>query len=200
MSEVTGQNFGLLIAYVIPGFVSLAAVGQCSPAITGWLRVSATPDNAATVGGFLYVTLASVGAGITVSTVRWAVIDSLHHWTGIRRPPWDDSKLQDKLEAYQALVENYYRYYQFYSNMLVAVLTVFLGRLAGSGRGFGEMNLADCGILSMGVLYWAGSRDTLRNYYTRAAFLLGTKERSRSHDQRVRSRSVRGRGAAKGHR
>lgn len=105
MSEVTGQNFGLLIAYVIPGFVSLAAVGQYSPVISGWLQASTTSDNAATVGGFLYVTLASVGTGITVSTVRWAVIDSLHHWTGIRRPPWDDSKLQDKLEAYQALVE-----------------------------------------------------------------------------------------------
>lgn len=200
MSEVTGQNFGLLIAYVIPGFVSLAAAGQFSPVVRGWLQASATPDNAATVGGFLYVTLASVGAGITVSTVRWAVIDSLHHWTGIRRPPWDDSKLQDKLDAYQALVENYYRYYQFYANMLVAVLTVFLSRLAVSGRGFAELNLADCGILAIGALYWAGSRNTLRNYYTRAAFLLGTRERSRSHDQRVRSRSVRSRGAPKGHR
>ena len=199
MSEVTGQNFGLLIAYVIPGFVSLLAVGQFSPVVSGWLQVSATPDKAATVGGFLYATLASVGTGLTVSTVRWAIIDSVHHCTGIRRPPWDDSKLQEKLGAFEALVENHYRYYQFYANMLVAMFVVLLARLFASGRGWSELDLADCGILLMSVVYWAGSRDTLRNYYTRAAFLLGTRERKERDDKRSLPRNVRNRRAKKEH-
>jgi len=193
MREVTGQNFGLLIAYVLPGFVSLWAVGQFLPVVSGWLETSATPDNAATVGGFLYVTLASVGTGLTVSTIRWAIIDPLHHWTGIRRPPWDDSKLQERLGAFEALVENHYRYYQFYANMLVAMFVVLIARLAQSGRGVCEIDLADCGILLMSVIYWAGSRDTLRNYYTRATFLLGTRGRNKRHDKRSLPRNVRGR-------
>ena len=200
MREVTGQNFGLLIAYVIPGFVSLWAVGRFSPVVSGWLQASATPDNAATVGGFLYVTLASVGTGLTVSTVRWAIIDSVHHWTGIRRPPWDDSRLQEKLGAFESLVENHYRYYQFYANMLVAMCVVLLARLFSSGRSWNELDLADCGILLMSVVYWAGSRDTLRKYYTRAAFLLGTTERKVRHDKRSLPRNVRNRESQKGRR
>lgn len=191
MREVTGQNFGLLIAYVLPGFVSLCAVGQFVPIVAGWLQASAAPDQPASVGGFLYVTLASVGAGLTVSTVRWALIDTLHHWTGIRRPPWDDSKLQEKLGAFEALVENHYRYYQFYANMLVAMFVLVLASFATSGREWSNPGLGECGLLILGVVYWAGSRDTLRKYYTRAAVLLGTTERKARHDKRSRSRHVR---------
>ncbi|MCK4341624.1 MAG: hypothetical protein KAY37_07875 [Phycisphaerae bacterium] len=187
MREVSGQNFGFLIAYVLPGFVSLWGVSHFSPTVRGWLVASSvTAGNSATVGGFLYVTLASVAAGLTASTIRWAVIDSLHHWTGINRPAWDDSKLQERLGAFEALVENHYRYYQFYANMLVAMLWLVAARLAASGRCVTELDPLDCGILAVGLLYWAGSRDTLRNYYTRAAFLLGTKESEVSDDERTR--------------
>jgi hypothetical protein len=181
---VSNQNFGLLIAYVLPGFVSLWAMERFSPVVRGWLNSAATGHDTTTVGGFLYITLASVGAGLTVSTIRWALIDRFHHWTGIRRPPWDDSKLQDKLGAFEALVENHYRYYQFYANMLIAMFAVLLVRWGESGHGLGQIDLADCGILLMSVVYWAGSRDTLRNYYTRAAFLLGTNERTVCNDER----------------
>jgi hypothetical protein len=178
---------------VIPGFVSLWAVRRVWPLASAWLDPSATGANAATVGGFLYTTLASVGTGLTVSTIRWAVIDTLHHWTGIRRPLWDDSKLQEKLGAFEALVENHYRYYQFYANTLVAMLLVLVGRFIESGRNPTEVNLGDCGILLICVIYWAGSRDTLRRYYTRAAFLLGTMGRTVRHDKRSRPRNVRNR-------
>lgn len=187
MREVTGQNFGLLIAYVLPGFVSLCAVGQFVPIVAGWLRASTAPDQPASVGGFLYVTLASVGAGLTISTVRWALIDTIHHWTGIRRPPWNDSKLQEKLGAFEALVENHYRYYQFYANMLVAMFVLLLASFSTSGRGRSNPNLAECGLLALSVVYWAGSRDTLRKYHTRATFLLGTTERKARHDKRSRA-------------
>ena len=57
-------------------------------------------------------------------------------------------------------------------------------RLAASGRCVTELDPLDCGILAVGVLYWAGSRDTLRRYYTRAAILLGTTESEVRHDER----------------
>ena len=169
MKEISGQNFGLLIAYVLPGFVSLWGVSHFSSMVRGWLVASSvSAANSATVGGFLYVTLASVAAGLTASTIRWVVIDRLHELTGIRRPRWDDSKLQERLGAFEALVENHYRYYQFYSNMLVAVLFLFTARLIASGRPVADMNPLDYAILAIVPLYWAGSRDTLRKYYSRA--------------------------------
>jgi hypothetical protein len=186
LREVTGQNFGFLIAYVLPGFVTLWGISHFSPTVAGWLLAPpGATSSAASVGGFLYVTLASVGAGLTASTIRWALIDRLHHLTGIRRPSWDDSKLQERLGAFEALVENHYRYYQFYGNMLVAMLLLVGARMAVSGRGPTNPDLIDCGILVLAVLYWAGSRNTLRRYYTRAAFLLGTTESEVHDDQRT---------------
>ena len=185
MREVSGKNFGLLIAYVLPGFASLWGVAHFSSTVSGWLvSSSSAAGNTATVGGFLYVTLASVAAGLTASTIRWAVIDRLHDLTGIKRPSWDDSRLQDCLGAFEALVENHYRYYQFYGNMLVAMLFLFAARLIATGRQIGDVNTLDCAILAIGVLYWAGSRDALRNYYSRAEILLGTKEREVDDDKR----------------
>jgi hypothetical protein len=186
MKEVSGKNFGLLIAYVLPGFVGLWGVSHFSQTVGSWLVASSSAaGNAATVGGFLYVTLASVGAGLTASTIRWAAIDRLHNLTGIKRPCWDDSRLHERLEAFEALVENHYRYYQFYGNMLVAMLFLFAARLAGTGRHILDINVVDCAILAIGALYWAGSRDALRNYYSRTEVLLGTREREVDNDERA---------------
>ncbi len=185
MTEVSGKNFGFLVAYVLPGFVSLWGASHFSATVKGWLVTPpASAGNAATVGGFLYITLTSVAAGLTASTIRWAILDRFHALTGIKRPPWDDSRLQECLGAFEALVENHYRYYQFYGNMLVAMLFLFAVRLVAAGRHIVDLNPMDCAILAVGVLYWAGSRDALRNYYTRAQTLLGTREKEVDHDER----------------
>ena len=84
MKEVSTSNFGLLIAFVLPGFTALWGAAYISPVLRSWLVGSGMTGP--TVGGFLYVTLASVAAGLTVSTVRWAVIDTIHHWTGLTQP------------------------------------------------------------------------------------------------------------------
>jgi len=66
----------------------------------------------------------SLNDGLTVSTVRWMLIDTLHHLTGVPRPRWDFSLLQRHIDAYEALTENQYRYYQFYANMLTALTRI----------------------------------------------------------------------------
>jgi hypothetical protein len=120
---VSARNFGLLIAYVLPGFVTLWGVGLVSPAVHLWLVGSTAggPD----VSGFLYTSIASIAVGMTVSAVRWATVDSLHAATGLVRPAWDDSRLSEQLRGFEALVENHYRYYQFYANMLVALALAY---------------------------------------------------------------------------
>jgi hypothetical protein len=108
--------------------------------------------------GFLYVTLASVRAGMTVSTVRWATVDPLHALTGIRRPLRNDARLQDRLAAFEAPVENHYRYYQFYANMLVALLLVVAARLLHSGRALTEINPQDGAVLAVATLLSLSAR------------------------------------------
>jgi hypothetical protein len=113
MKDLSDKNFGLLIAYVVPGTIVLVGLAAFSPAVRSWL-VNSSPAGP-TVGGFLFVTLASVAAGMTASAVRWATVDRLHHRTGVLKPAWDDSNLPERLEAFEAIVEAHYRYYQFHS-------------------------------------------------------------------------------------
>src|SRR5437763_832294 len=115
MKEVTSSNFGLLIAFLLPGFTSLWGASYFSETVGHWLSDAGTTP---TVGGFMYVTLASVAAGVTVSTVRWAVLDTIHRWTGLPQPAWDFSRLQDNVVAYNVLNEIHYKYYQFHGNLL----------------------------------------------------------------------------------
>ncbi len=163
---MTSENFGLLIAYVLPGFILLWSLAPYSATVTSWLG-QATGDQP-TVGGFLYVTLASVGLGQLVSTLRWLLIDSLHHITGIRQPQFDFSNLRNAVDAFNRLIEIHYRYYQWHANSLVALL--FAAPLHWHSQGFRISELLIL-IVTMVVLF-LGSRDTLSKYYRRVDALL----------------------------
>ena len=112
MKDVTPNNFGLLIAFLLPGFAVLWGVSYFSPTVHFWLSGAGTTP---TVGGIMFVTLASIAAGVTISTARWAVLDTIHHWTGLPQPDWDFSRLEERVAAYSVLNDIHYKFYQFYS-------------------------------------------------------------------------------------
>lgn len=168
MKDITDKNFGLLIAYLLPGITALWGVSFLSPTVRSWF--GATAHSNVTVGGFLYVTLAAVGAGMLASKIRWAVIDAIHHATGVHPPTWDYSKLQGNIEGFRVLVEDLYRYYQFAANSIVAILFTIVCRwMAGDGNVW----MDGAAVLVTGVLF-ASSRDILTKYYARVAMLLGS--------------------------
>jgi len=123
----------LQYAYILPGFVALWGVAYFSPTVAGW--ITASQDGAPSVAGFMYVTLASLGTGLTVSGVCWLVIDRIHHLTGLTRPAWKLGNLDDKLQGFLTLNENHYRHYQFYSNMFVAAGFTYAAWLISTGHG-----------------------------------------------------------------
>jgi hypothetical protein len=140
----------------------------------------------------LFVTLASVVAGLTVSTVRWLVVDTLHHRTGLPPPPRDFSRLGGNEAAFGLIVEDHYRYYQFYSNMLVALFFTLILRHAAAGGQWSRFDGIDAIVFATGGTFFAGSRDTLRKYYERTGQLLRIAEKSRrglqsAHSARINS-------------
>jgi hypothetical protein len=169
MSDSLQKSFGLVIAYVLPGFIVVAGLSWHWPALATWLR--AEPTLAPTMGEFLYVVMASLGAGLIASAIRWALIDALHHATGLPAPRIDFSRLPERLEAFNLAVEHYYRYYQFYANSLVA-LAICAGCYRTAGQ-FLNWRLVVAGLL-LALILLAASRDSLRRYYTRVSLLLGT--------------------------
>jgi hypothetical protein len=155
-------NFGLLIAYVLPGFTALEGFPLVAPAGTSW---GTTGDPNPTLTSFLSGTVMALAAGLTVSTVRWLLIDSLHHATGLRRPTRDFARLEKSVAAYEFLGLIHYRYYKFYANMVVALLWAY----AAHDHALGWRGLLD---FPLAALFFLGSRDTLRKYYGRTADLL----------------------------
>lgn len=171
MRELTDKNFGIVIAYLTPGFVVLWGCSYFSETARAWL-VPAGHGGEATLGSFLFALLASLSLGLLISAARWAVIDTLHHMTGVPRPELNFSVLHEKLESFLAIVEANYRFYQFYANMAIALPLAALCKWKAEGD-YGTAGVWIMGTLSEGILL-AGSRDSLSRYYRRAAALLGT--------------------------
>ncbi len=177
MRELRRDNFGLLIAYILPGSVALWGAAYHVEAVALWLR--AAPREAPSIGGFLYATLASTALGLVISAVRWALVDRVLARAGVRQPDWDFERFAERLPAYEWLVANHYRYYQFYANLLVALAGAYASRLcAVPSVGAREALLAVAFGLTEAVLF-AGAKDTLGKYYARTEALLARGRRRR---------------------
>jgi hypothetical protein len=174
MDESTERFFGFAIAYILPGFVSLWGASQLSPTLANWLSADAQSNPA--LGGVLYAILASLAAGLTLSAVRWALIDTLHHHTGVPFPNPDFSQMQEKLDGYRLAIEHYYRYYQFYANTFIAIGVAEGCRIwSGHRPQAAEVIL----VTAVEAIHLVTSRDCLNRYYTRVGQLLGTLPASR---------------------
>ncbi len=178
MRELSDKNFGIAIAYLIPGFVVLWGASYLSGTVNGWLRIGDSAGSEPTIGSFLYVLLGSLAAGLVVSALRWATVDTLHHATGVAPPSLNFSALHDQLESFVLIVEANYRFYQFYSNTAVAILIAAACQLNASGS-IGGTRVWIVGIL-VEVVLLAGSRDALKRYYDRTRALLGETDRESS--------------------
>lgn len=125
--------------------------------------MSHADGGAPTVGGFLYVTIASVGLGQIVSTLRWLLIDPIHHRTGVEKPSWDFRQLRNNVAAFERLIDIHYRFYLWHANALVAVTLGVLLRWIAFGFQCSEL----LGLMVLDALLFVGSRDTLNKYYRR---------------------------------
>lgn len=173
MQAVSNDNFGPLIAYLVPGATVLFAFSQFSPTLQIWFATA--PADVPTIGGFLYMTVSSIAAGMTVSALRWAVVDTLHRYMGLPIPTLDFSQLGANVNAFVLLIEIHYRHYQFYGNMFVATAIAYLCYRIKHG-GILPLGWIDAGFLVLEFVFLATSRDTLKKYYVRSSQLLSRHE------------------------
>ena len=172
MKGLNDNNFGIVIAFLLPGFILLYGFSYSSSDVALWLA-KASGREAPSVGGFLYSTLASLALGLIVSAARWLVIDHLLRYTGVRDPGLNFGKLREKehLEAFNAVIANHYRYYQYYANTLMAVAGGFVVFLTSHDWRVGWKPWV--GVVTIIVVLFLGSRDALQKYFTRAEKILG---------------------------
>jgi hypothetical protein len=166
--DTLSRQFGLVIAYLLPGFVALAGIAPLSAIVAKWLYA----DQTVSFGAPVYALLAATAAGMVVSCFRWFVVDRIHILTGVAAPVFNARALEDRPAAFNLLVESHYRYYQFYANTLVAVVwTYAIYRLLvkSSHLALGT----DIGVLILCAVLFAGSRDALSKYRNRSGQLVG---------------------------
>lgn len=172
MQSVTNDNFGPLVAYLLPGATVLLGITPFSPLVRSWFAVS--PEGVPTIGGFLFLTAASIGVGMTVSAIRWLVIDTLHRLTGLTPPPHDFSRLGLNVEAFGLLIDIHYKHFLFYGNEAIALLIAYgcyrvnLGATAG-------LSWLDCLFVLLEAVFWTASRDTMAKYHLRSRQLLSRR-------------------------
>lgn len=172
MKDVNSSNFGLLIAYLVPGAITLWGLSYVSPTVNSWFSVSA--ESTPTIGGFLFGTVAAIATGLLVNAIRWHTVDPLHFATGVPRKCWDYPRAPDHVPALQFLVANQFRYYECYANSAVAIALAATIWLRAGDRPSPWLLL---GIATLELLLWSASRRTLCNYHRRInAFLANTLE------------------------
>jgi hypothetical protein len=131
-SKPPSLDFGVLIAFVAPGFVAFAAASYQLDVPKAWM--AAASDKEQNVGVFFFVLLASLSFGLVVSGIRALVIDRLLRWRRLGQHALlplnlDWSKVDDKkLTLLVTVRDNFYRYYQFYANSLVSLILWLIAR------------------------------------------------------------------------
>jgi hypothetical protein len=168
--QISSNQFGLVIAYLLPGFIGLAGIAPHVPLIAAWLERGSYAE--ASLGPPIYAILLATTIGMIASCFRWLLIDHIHHATGVTPPTWDDSRLEGRLAAFNYLVESHYRYYQFVANSLIAVSFAYLlNRWIGTPAVLGFAT--DLAALALCAVLFIVSRDALRKYYLRTGRLVG---------------------------
>jgi hypothetical protein len=176
MKEVTDKNFGVLIAFWIPGALLLWGLSFSVSDLGLWIKSSESGEG--TIGNFLFASLASLGTGLMISAIRWASVDQFFERSGVlKRPPLDLSALTDKdvLAAFNGAVENHYRYYQYYSNAFVAVAVAFTAYVLSVlkndvWRSWLIVHVVLVVLIELILLF--ASRDSLSKYYMAATQIL----------------------------
>jgi hypothetical protein len=177
-------DVGAIMAFVAPGFLAFASLGYHSPLVKGWLSAAVDKEQSL-VGASLFMFLASLAIGLVVSGVRALSIDRLLRckWLGkyaVEQLSLDWAKLHhDDLPVLLTIRDNSYRYYQFYSNALVALVFATVARWYAQVPSLKFSVRA--GIATVLLVLLLSARDSLKSYITYVKQLM-TKPEVRTHE------------------
>lgn len=170
MADSTTRMFGIVVAYVVPGFVGLTGLIPVFPVVSDWLQP--VENQSLGFGPTIYAILGATAVGLIISCFRWLLLDQAHYWTGLRRPRLDLAKLPEVLEELDYLVQSHYRYFEFTGNMLIGALWAYaMNRVFGLQPFLGTGT--DLGMVILSLVLFTAGRDALVNYYLQTGQLVG---------------------------
>lgn len=125
--------FGNLIAHFLPGAVIVMAGTYFSPSMSelleGFLRPG-VDDNVVTSG--IVLAVIAMVFGLCVDGLRYMTLDAVAfqlHFKGEKTNFFANVRTKDDLLVYQFLIDNVYRFHQFYGNLFLAGLALLCAKL-----------------------------------------------------------------------
>jgi hypothetical protein len=121
MKDVTSTSFGLLIAFVLPGFTGLLGLQFVLPSVKRVLETFLTAQS--NIGLFFLVVAGAISIGLQLALLRWLVFEKLL-CKSERLEETDFQALGSdgkKLDAFRTVAEEHYRYHQFWGGMSIAM-------------------------------------------------------------------------------
>ena len=114
-------NFGLLIAFFLPGSVAVYALTYPISQVAIFFLEMGKGEHLAGVITLLGVM--SLVVGLIVDSIREILLDGILYKFFVERNSPDVSKYSDttKYNVFSGVIENYFRYYQFSGNTLIAL-------------------------------------------------------------------------------
>lgn len=124
VKELTSTTFGYIIAFILPGLLGLYGLALWFSGIDALLKPALAPNT--TVGPSLFLLFCALTIGLFISATRFFIFERWlckHH----RFPQNMFRQLRESgnLLAFTAVVEQHYRYHQFYGGSAVAMLILF---------------------------------------------------------------------------
>lgn len=160
-------NFGLLIAYIVPGFLGLYAVSEHSTVIENLLGGS---TNTPTTGAIVPLLLLALASGVVINAITWILVRPMIEFTGVKRPHLRYGKIsKELLDVYNEAIESSYRYYQSYGNLFAILLMIGFNSLISST--LPNLHLVIIYLAVLLILFFA-ARDSLNRSYQQMSDIL----------------------------
>lgn len=131
MKDMTTRSFGLMIAYLLPGFSFFCSASFWSSEVRSLLRdfMSSNSD----VGSFLFVVLLSLLFGLVLNAVRWFFYERhLPSKSQMHSDYFARVSESDRLLAIHTILDENFRYHQFYGSLSL-VGCIFIAGVAFKG-------------------------------------------------------------------
>ena len=126
MTSYGYTSFGLLIGFFLPGFAGLFCLRFWSASVDRWFDAVITPSSG--VGPLSVVLLISLVVGLQVSLFRWLIFEKwLCRHDRLEEKYFKTLSDEGHLSAFQVVIEQHYRYHQFWGGIAVVIPVGMLG-------------------------------------------------------------------------
>ncbi|MGB8128326.1 MAG: hypothetical protein WCG81_00880 [Candidatus Angelobacter sp.] len=124
MKELTSTSFGYIIAFLLPGLLGLYALALWFTGINTLLEPALSPQT--TIGPSLFLLFCALTLGLLLSAMRHFIFERwLCESHKFAPNVFRELRKNENLVAFTAVVEQHYRYHQFYGGCAVAMFILF---------------------------------------------------------------------------